>query len=147
MSEVPFDFTPGGEDAPSPEELAIWLSDFMSAQEDAGNIYRSHFCRLVTERIYMEFGPEGFCELMMHMDRKAGWISDIILENSDLDDILFKSHGVYDSSSIEKARNSEAMHELNKKIWRLRRKYAKEIVKELMGSAVQSGPSDSEPTE
>lgn len=147
MSEVPFDSSQGGDDAPSAEELAVWLSEFMNSTANAGGLYRSHFCKLIVERVYSEFGPEGMCELMMQMDKKAGWISDIIIENSDLDDIMFKKYGVYDGRSIEKARASESMSEMNKKIWRLRKKYAKTIVDELMGVQAQSDQSNSEQAE
>jgi hypothetical protein len=132
LSETPHEPEKDGDDSPSPEELAVWLSDFMNSAENAGNMYRQHFCKLIVERVYAEFGSEGFCELMMQMDKRAGWISDIIIENSDLDEILFKKYGVYDGKAIEKARASESLTDLNKKIWRLRKKHAKEIVEELM---------------
>lgn len=137
MSESPQEPNKDGDDSPSAEELAVWLSDFMNSAEEAGNVYRHHFCKLIVERVFTEFGVEGFCELMMQMDKKAGWISDIIIENSDLDDILFKKYGVYDGKSIEKARASESLIELNKKIWRLRKKHAKEIVDELMNGTTR----------
>jgi len=45
---------------------------------------------------------------------------------------MFDAHGIYDSDVVGKARNSEAFIELNKKIWRLRRRYAKLIVEEII---------------
>lgn len=132
MGEHEFFDEMGESDPPAREELAVWLSEFMAASADAENKYRSHYCAMLVEKLYEEFGVEGFCEMMMAMDRKAGWISDIILEASDLDDILFKKHGVYDKNALAKARSSESMDELNSKIWRLRRKYAKAIVEEMM---------------
>jgi len=122
------------EDSPSgtPEEMAVWLGEFMATADEAGQIYRNHVVTLIANKIYSDFGQEGFCELMVAMDRKAGWISDILIENSDLDDILFKKYGTYDHGIIHKARRTEAIQEMNEKIWRLRRKYAKAIVEELM---------------
>jgi hypothetical protein len=114
------------------EELAVWLSEFMAASADAENKYRSHYCTMVAERLYEEFGAEGFCEMMMVMDKRAGWVSDIILENSDIDDILFKKHGIYDKYALAKARQSSAMGEMNSKIWRLRKKYARIIAEEIV---------------
>lgn len=134
MAEPEFFDEMGENDLPPREELAVWLSEFMAASADAENKYRNHYCTMLAEKLYEEFGIEGFCEMMMAMDRKAGWISDIILEASDLDDILFKKHGVYDKHALAKARASQSMDELNGKIWRLRRKYAKAIVEELMVS-------------
>jgi len=49
--------------------------------------------------------------------------------------VMFKRHGVYDHQIIEKARKTEAMLELNQKIWRLRKKYARAIVDELFEDA------------
>ena len=54
------------------------------------------------------------------------------LEASDFDNALFKRHGTYDDEIVEKARNTKAMVELNKKIWRLRRRYSNIIVDEVM---------------
>jgi hypothetical protein len=116
------------------EDLALWVGEFMAQAVDAENIYRGHFCNILADRIYQEFGYEGFCEMMMTMDRKAGWISDIIIENSDIDDILFKKYGLYDPHAIAKARASRAMEEMNGKIWRLRKKLARQVAEELVAS-------------
>jgi hypothetical protein len=101
---------------------------------------------MIANRVYAEFGHEGMCELMIAMDKKAGWISDIIIENNDLDEILFKKYGVYDHNIVSKARKTEAVQEMNSKIWRLRRKYAKAIVEELMlaPSEDTQSPTDSD---
>ena len=134
------DFEFDGEDAaiPSREELAVWLSEFMTNTAEAEIMYRAHFCDLVTNRVYNEFGFEGLCEMLMSIDRRGHWISDIIIENNDLDDILFKKYGVFDTDAIKKARTTDAMAELNQKIWKLRRKYAKLIADELMGRVPDS---------
>jgi|688.fasta_scaffold954105_2 hypothetical protein len=126
----------------SPEELAVWLSEFMAQTSDAEVMYRNHFCTMIANRVYDEFGHEGLCELMIAMDKKAGWISDIIIENNDLDEILFKKYGVYDHNIVSKARKTEAVQEMNTKIWKLRRKYAKAIVDELMVAPSDPTPID-----
>ena len=126
----------------SPEELAVWLSEFMDQTSDAEVMYRNHFCTMIANRVYDEFGHEGLCELMIAMDKKAGWISDIIIENNDLDEILFKKYGVYDHNIVSKARKTDAVAEMNTKIWKLRRKYAKAIVDELMVAPADTTPID-----
>lgn len=132
MSEPEFYDSEGEEMPPPREELAMWVSEFMSQSMDAELLYRNHYCNMLADRVYQEFGYEGFCEMMIAMDKKAGWISDIIIENSDIDDILFKKYGIYDRHAMARARASSSMEELNKKIWRLRRKYAKQIADEIM---------------
>ena len=129
------------EELPPREELAVWLGDFMSQSMDAEQLYRSHYCNMLADRLYQEFGHEGFCEMMMSMDKKAGWISDIVIENSDIDDILFKKYNVYDRNSLAKARVSSSLDELNKKMWKLRRKFARQIADELM-AGTPSGKID-----
>lgn len=131
-----------GEDSeqPTKEELAMWLSEFMSQGQRAQSMYRQHFCQIIVERLFEEFGVDGMCELMMAIDRRAGWISDIIIEDADIHDALFKHHGVYDDKAIIKARESSEMVEMNKKIWRLRRKYSRLIADEISRmNAVASG--------
>jgi hypothetical protein len=68
----------------------------------------------------------------MEIDRRANWISDIIFEQSDFNNPMFELHGIYDRDVIAKARETEAITELNKKIWRLRRRYAKLIIEEII---------------
>lgn len=121
------------EDAvPSKEELAVWLSEFMSQSQRARIMYRSNFCSIVVNKVHTEFGIEGLCELMLAIDKRAGWISDIIIEDADIQDAMFNTHGMFDDKAIVKARVSEEMTELNRKIWRLRRKYAKLIAQEIV---------------
>jgi hypothetical protein len=127
-----FEYEFDGDDAPTKEELAVWLSEFMSQSHLAENMYRQHFCDLVANRVYQEFGDEGLCELMMSIDRRGNWISDIILEAHDIDDIMFNKYGIYDDEMIEKARQSVAFSEMNDKIWKLRRRYAKLIADEVV---------------
>lgn len=127
-----FDFDSDFDEKPSAEEMAVWLSDFMSQTQKAQRMYRTHFCNIVVNRLWEEFGIEGMCELMISIDKRAGWISDILIEDADIHDALFNTHGVFDDDAIVKARMSTELVEMNKKIWRLRRKYAKLIAQEII---------------
>jgi len=127
-------------DAPTPEELAVWLSEYMSQSGRAQMMFRTNLCSIVVDKIWNDFGVEGMCELMMAIDRRAGWISDIIIEDADIHEVLFKEHNTYDDDAIIKARMSESVTELNKKLWRLRRKYAKLIAQEIVNH--NSRPSE-----
>lgn len=115
----------------SKEMMAEFLSQFMSSSSSE-YLYRRHYCDIIAHKVYNEFGIDGMCELMMAMDKKAAWISDIIIEVTDLDNIAFKKYGTFDPELAFKARNTKALQELNEKLWRLRRKYARLIVEEIM---------------
>lgn len=115
-------------------ELLDFLGEFLSQHRDANTLYRDHLCAILIGRVYDEFGNEGLCNIMQQMDLKANWVSDIIFEASDFDNALFKRHGIYDDEIVEKARQTQAFIDLNKKIWRLRRRYANIIVDEVMAS-------------
>jgi hypothetical protein len=120
------------DDEPSREELALWLSEYMSNAVSAETMYRSHLLDLITSRVYEEFGKDGLCKLMFAIDKRGKWISDIMLEDSDFDEVLFANYGIYDEDIVKKARETDAIMEMNKKIWRLRKKYSKLIVDEVM---------------
>jgi hypothetical protein len=122
------------DDMPSKEEIMDFLSDFMKEGRHAEQVFRDNYCELVVNKVFNDFGYEGLCALMIKIDHCANWISDILIENSDFDEIMFKKYGVYDSDICAKARETKAMMEMNSKIWRLRKKYAKTIVDELMGT-------------
>jgi hypothetical protein len=120
------------EDAPTPEELAIWLSEYLTQSNHAQTMFRTNLCSLVVDKIWNDYGVEGMCELMIAIDRRAGWISDIIIEDADIHEVLFKEHNTFDNDAIIKARMSDSVVELNKKLWRLRRKYARVIAQEIV---------------
>jgi hypothetical protein len=138
-----FDFVGGftSEHNPSKEELTVWLSEFMGKTQEAAGMYRQNFCSMVADRLWEEFGVEGMCELMMAIDKRAGWISDIIIEDADLHDSLFAGYGVFDNDAIYKARMSNQLTELNKKIWRLRKKYSKLIAEEIYTNTLPTSPA------
>ena len=115
----------------SRQELIEFLGDFMSGTMRIEQVYRSHLCDTLVRRVNSEFGPEGLAELMLKIDECGGWISDILLEAPDLENAMFEKFGVYDPEVTHKARDTKAMYEMNKKIWRLRRRYAKLIVDEI----------------
>jgi hypothetical protein len=126
-----------GEDV-TPEAMAEFIGAFMGAAAHTEAVLRKNFCDTVASRIYNNWGAEGFCELMIAMDKKADWISDILFESPDLADIAFSKYGIYDPEITLKARDTDAMLELNKKLWRLRRKYAKLIVDEIVNKETQN---------
>lgn len=126
------DFFFGLENSVPPEVLAEFISTFMSSASLAEGLYRRAFCDVVAGRIYHDFGAEGLCDLMIALDKRGSWISDILFESPDLEDIAFSKYGVYDGDITLKARNTKAMQEMNVKMWRLRKKYAKLIVDEII---------------
>jgi hypothetical protein len=116
------------------EQIMDFLSEFMKDGRHAERMFRDNFCELVVHKVFDDFGYEGLCNLMIQIDNKGQWISDILIENSDFDDVLFKKYGVYDPQICSKARQTEAIMEMNSKIWRLRKKYSTIIVDEIMAN-------------
>lgn len=123
----------------SREEVIGMISDFISQSRDAETIYRNHLCSILVNRIFDEFGSDGLCELMVQIDNKAGWISDIIFDQADFNNAMFKRHGTFDNEIVEKARRSDRLIEMNQKIWRLRRRYANLIADEIITGQQKPG--------
>lgn len=117
------------------EELIGMLSEFIGQSRDAETVYRNNLCAILVNRIFDEFGADGLCELMVQIDNKAGWISDIIFDQADFNNAMFKRYGTFDDGVVEKARHSEKLIEMNQKIWRLRRRYANLIADEIISKA------------
>ena len=131
MSEDAEDNTSTDEQDVSRQELIEFLGDFMSGTMRIEQVYRSHLCETLVRRVFHEFGSEGLAEMMLKIDETGGWISDILLESPYLENAMFDKFGVYDPLVTAKARDTRAMYEMNKKIWRLRKRYAKLIVDEI----------------
>ena len=124
----------------SRQELIEFLGDFMSGTMRIEQVYRSHLCSTLVQRVFTEFGPEGLAEMMLKIDETGGWISDILLEAPDLENAMFDKFGVFDPQVTAKARDTKAMYEMNKKIWRLRKRYAKLIVDEIFEETEEPQP-------
>ena len=119
------------EDQQEPTELmAEFLTQFM-ASGSADILYRQHYCDMVAQNVHLEFGNDGMCELMLSIDKTANWVSDIIFEAPELDNIAFKEYNIFDDQLVSRVRRTNAMKEFNDKLWRLRRKYAKLVVAEI----------------
>ena len=129
----------------SRQELIEFLGDFMSGTMRIAQVYRSHLCSPLVQRVFTEFGPEGLAEMMLKIDETGGWISDILLEAPDLENAMFDKFGVFDPQVTAKARDTKAMYEMNKKIWRLRKRYAKLIVDEIFEETEEPQPVTPEP--
>jgi hypothetical protein len=115
----------------STNEVVAFMADFLNEARNADEVFRANYCELVVNRIFDEFGHEGLCNLMMAIDQRANWISDILIEDSDIDNILFKTYGTYDPDAIKKARDTDSLMEMNSKLWKLRKKYARIIAHEI----------------
>lgn len=120
------------ESSPHREDFMAFMSEFLTSAQNSEKKYRDNYCEIVVNKVFNDFGYDGLCYLMMAIDTRANWISDIMIENSDLDDILFKEHGLYIDNICTQARQTNAMIEMNSKICRLRKKYTKAIIEELM---------------
>ena len=137
------DFSPDGdmgddweEDYPeiqevSRENLTNFIAEFIATASDAETTYRKNFCQMSVSRAYRDFGYEGMCEMLIAIDDRANWVSDILIEASDIDNHLFNKYGTFSSDVMRKARKTEAMFEMNQKIWNLRKKYSKKIADEI----------------
>ena len=129
------------EPTPTREDLVNFISEFMTTSMNVDQVYRSNLVETLVGRVFAEFGEDGLCDLMLKIDEQANWISDIVLDSPDLDDLMFKRHGTFDGELVKKARETEGMLELNRKIWRLRKKYARAIVDEIFEKENDPSPA------
>ena len=127
--------------APTREDLVNFISEFMTTSMNVDQVYRSNLVETLVGRVFAEFGEDGLCDLMLKIDEQANWISDIVIDSPDLDDLMFKRHGTFDGELVKKARETEGMLELNRKIWRLRKKYARAIVDEIFEKENDPSPA------
>lgn len=131
---------------PTREDLVNFISEFMTTSMNVNQVYRSNLVETIVGRVVHEFGEEGLCDLMLKIDERANWISDIVLDGPDLDEMLFKRHATFDAELVTKARATEGLIELNRKIWRLRKKYARIIVDEIFTNEnSETTPQPAEP--
>lgn len=125
----------------SREDFIEMIGEFMSGSMTVHSLYRSHLISTLVSRVYDEFGSEGMAELMIKIDDQAEWITDILIDSNDLQDLAFKKYGVYDDDISSKARHTDAMHQMNKKITNLRKRYAKLIVDEIFSPPAVESPA------
>jgi hypothetical protein len=126
----------GGDSAEQPESVFDHLAAAMDGESLQAMEYRKDLCFILAGKIKSEFGVEGLCEMISGIDANAGWISDILLESSDIDNFLFAEHGVYIEDSIDLARKTEAMKKFQRSLWAARRRYAKMMAEEIYAQTI-----------
>ena len=92
---------PSEESSPGREDFMAFISEFLSSAHNSERKYRDNYCDIVVNKVFNDFGYEGLCGLMMAIDKRANWISDILIENSDLDDILFQKYFTHDTNFMQ----------------------------------------------
>lgn len=125
------DMNMDGEPNEYPDSVFDHLAAAMDGQSIEAFNYRKDLCFILANKIKDEFGIEGLCELLSGIDVSAGWVSDILIESSDIDDVLFQEYGVYIKDSMNLARKTKAMEQFSKSLWRSRRRYAKLMAAEI----------------
>ena len=122
-----------------PNEYPDAIFDHLAAAMDGESIqaysYRKDLCFILAGKIKDEFGIEGLCDMLGGIDTTAGWISDILIESGDIDDVLFKEHGIYIENSLDKARKTQGMKKFQKSLWSMRRRYAKLMAEEIYANS------------
>ena len=126
----------GGDSADQPDSIFDHLAAAMDGESQQAMAYRRDLCLILAGKIKSEFGVEGLCELIGGIDANGGWISDILLESGDIDDVLFAQHGVYIQNSIDLARKTEAMKKFQRALWSARRRYAKMMAEEIYANSI-----------
>lgn len=126
-----------GDPAEQPDSVYDYLAAAMDSESQEALAYRRDLCFILAGKIKSEFGVEGLCEMISGIDATAGWISDILLESGDIDDILFSQYGVFMENSIDLARKTEAMKKFQRSLWTARRKYAKMMAEEIYARSIE----------
>lgn len=123
-----------------PNEFPDSIFDHLAAAMDGESLqaftYRKDLCFILAGKIKGEFGVEGLCELLSGIDATAGWVSDILLESADIDDVLFREYGIYIDDSLDMARKTQAMKKFQKSLWSMRRRYAKLMAEEIYVNSI-----------
>lgn len=135
------DMNMDGESNEYPDSVFDHLAAAMDGESAEAFTYRRDLCFILANKIKGEFGVEGLCELLGGIDNSAGWISDILIESSDIDDVLFQEYGIYMKDSLDLARKTKAMEQFSKSLWRSRRRYAKLMAAEIYAISSESKSS------
>lgn len=135
------DMNMDGESNEHPDSIFDHLAAAMDGESAEAFNYRKDLCVILANKIKDEFGLEGLCEMLSAIDGTAGWISDILIESSDVDDVLFQEYGIYVDNSLDLARKTKAMEQFSKSLWRSRRRYAKLMATEIHAISVEQKSS------
>lgn len=125
------DMNMDGESSEYPDPLFDHLAAAMDGSSLEAHSYRRDLCFILAGKIKDEFGIEGLCDMLGGIDITAGWISDILIESSDIDDVLFKEYGIFVDNSLDLARKTQGMQKFQKSMWSMRRRYAKLMAEEI----------------
>lgn len=73
--------------------------------------YRREICRRLARQIYNQFGPEGLFDLLTSIDDIGNMSSVVVSERTEVENYLFKEHGIFDPDIFEKVQLSDEWDE------------------------------------
>lgn len=78
------------------------LRRLVNAAIDPQNSFRRTFCRRLAKQVFNQFGQEGLLDLLTGIDIAGKFVSVVVADKSEIEDYLFKEHGVYDEDMFER---------------------------------------------
>lgn len=95
-------------------------------------LFRGTFARHVVDGIYEMFGDDALLELLVAIDRKGRWETEIIAEQADVDNILMAKYGAFDDEMWEKIQDTNAWKELHREVFDVSKKWIETAIDEVM---------------
>jgi hypothetical protein len=78
------------------------------------------------------FGDEALLELLVAIDRKGRWETEIIAEQADVDNILMSKYGAFDDEMWEKIQDTKAWAEMHREVFTVSKKWIETAIDEVM---------------
>ena len=123
------------------EALIEMIGEFMTGSMNVEDLYRSHLCDTLVDRVFDEFGTDGLAELIIKVEYCADWVVEMLFDDADFHNAMLKRHGTFDDEIVFKARTTMAYEEMHNKIGNLRKRYVNKIVDEIWASENQTEPT------
>ena len=95
-------------------------------------LFRGTFARHVVDGIYEMFGDEALLELLVAIDRKGRWETEINAEQADVDNILKAKYGAFDDEMWEKIQDTKAWAEMHREVFTVSKKWIETAIDEVM---------------
>jgi hypothetical protein len=111
------------------EELSKFIAQHIEKEDDMNRRVRDYL-----DELYEQFDDDEEVSdfIMNYVQRRHGWDLEIVLSESDVEEMFFKVFDGYDPEMWGKVRNTDAVRELHYEVYKLSQFYAKKAVNEVL---------------
>lgn len=124
------------------KELAKFISEAVTKENRMASVAKQYL-----DELYGEIGSpdEAATTIISYIQRRHGWDVELLAEQREVEDMLFKRFNRYDEDIWAKVLNTDAISDLHHEVYKLSQEYIAKAIDEVLGEEDYDGDWSAHP--